>query len=632
MPTPSPTRNATIAEARAQSIGSIVRVGGVVTAEPGRLGAAALIAIDDASAGIVVKLPSGVAALPRGTWVEVRGTLAAPYGQLEIRAATDEVTVLPSRALPAPVEIDGAELGEAVEGRIVTVIVTIDAKPKRAQGGDLSIAATAVDGTAVRVLADASSGVAPALFVKGGSYTLTGIAGQRATRKSALDGYRVWLRDADDVEPIGGPDAPKASPSSTASSSPTPAGGVPGPMPIARALLARSGTVTIEGVVTLDASVLDATGRRIVVEDATGAVEVLVPAGAAPPGAGSRISVSGTMARAYGAPRIRATELLALGPGVPRPPLPLRTAPGPAHEWRLVRLSGTIVEVQRLGSRWRIELQAGGARVPVSGLSGARIPVTLFVEGRQATVVGIVRRAHPSAKDRRLALVPRSPADVAIGPAEPQRSPGAAPSGGRVSRPRSADAPTSGPVGPAGPTDVDLAHLADHLGETVRVGGLIVDLTSAGVSLDDGTAVSGVVLEGAAGEYLPLLEPGDAINVTGRVERRAKELIVAVQDPAGLARVGDLAEPPSAPPVPTPEPTRVAVAPRTASTDAFGLGIPGTAGLASLVLISLASAGVTVLRRRQLRDRVLARVGREAATQRPAEAADRPFEWPIGGR
>jgi outer membrane biosynthesis protein TonB len=617
-PTPSTTLAATILEARAMPIGSVVLVGGVVTAEAGRLGAPALIAIDDGSAGIVVKLPPGAAAPARAAWVEVRGTLAAPYGQLELRARADGFAVLAPRAIPAALEIAGAQLGEPVEARLVTLRVSIDAKPKGSKSGDLSIAATAADGTPVRILADASSRLAAGTFVKGESYALTGIAGQRATRKSALDGYRVWLRDGDDVEPIREADLPAATPSSSA----PPAAGLRRPIPIAQALLERSGAVTIEGVVTVDASVLDATGRRIVVEDASAAVEVLVPAGGAAPGTGSHVSVTGTMARAYGAPRIRATELLALGPGLPRPPVDLRGAPGPAHEWRLVRLSGTIVEVHRLGSRWRIELQAGSARIPVAGLSGARIPVTLFVEGRRATVVGIVRRPHPSAKDRRLSLVPRSPADVAVGPAEAGRPSPAPRGGGRAAQP-AAGGPSAGPI------DVDLARLADHLGETVRVGGLIVDLAAAGVSLDDGTAVAVIVLEGEAGAYLPLLEPGDAINATGRVERREEELVVALRDPAGLARVGDLAEPPSDPPAPVPEPEPLPApeATRTASSDAFGLGIPGTAGVASLVLISLASVGVTLLRRRQLRHRLLARV----ATRLAAIGRRRSPIGPSGG-
>jgi hypothetical protein len=338
--------------------------------------------------------------------------------------------------------------------------------------------------------------------------------------------------------------------------------------------------------------------------------------------------VTGTMARAYGAPRLRATELVVLGPGLPRPPVALRGAPGPAHEWRLVRLSGTILEVHRLGSRWRIELQVGSARIPVTGLSGARIPVTLFVEGRRATVVGIVRRPYPSAKDRRLSLVPRSPADVGVGPAEAAQPSSVRRAPGQGTHPGLAGGP------PAGPIDVDLARLADHLGETVRVGGLIVDLAATGVSLDDGTAVAGIVLEGEAGAYLPLLEPGDAINATGLVERREEELVVALRDPAGLARVGDLTESPSEPPGAEPEPLpapAAPVAPRRASSDSFGLGIPGTAGVASLILVSFASVGVTLLRHRRLRTRILGRVAARLPMPRRRPSPIAPSNGHSGG-
>jgi hypothetical protein len=47
------------------------------------------------------------------------------------------------------------------------------------------------------------------------------------------------------------------------------------------------------------------------------------------------------------------------------------------------------------------------------------------------------------------------------------------------------------------------------------------------------------VLAGDAADLVALLEPGDALNVTGVVERR-DELVVVVSDPADLVLVGDL--------------------------------------------------------------------------------------------
>ena len=43
-------------------------------------------------------------------------------------------------------------------------------------------------------------------FQVGATYRLTGVAGQRATRSGALDGYRLWLRDAADLVRLAGAD------------------------------------------------------------------------------------------------------------------------------------------------------------------------------------------------------------------------------------------------------------------------------------------------------------------------------------------------------------------------------------------------------------------------------------------
>ncbi|HEY7590295.1 MAG TPA: lamin tail domain-containing protein [Candidatus Limnocylindrales bacterium] len=601
-PTPQPTPIA-IADARRANLGDVVHVAGVVTADPGRLGSAALIPVQDATGAIVVHLPSGTMVPARGRRIDVSGTLAAPYGQLEVRPTVAGIRVGEMSSLPAPLEIRGADLGEAVEGRLVTIAGTADAKPHKSESGDLSFTITAEDGRTVRVLADATSELTTKAIARGATYRLTGIAGQRATGKGRLDGYRLWLRGAADIVATTG----QATSSPGASTTPKP----PGPVArtIAGALLVREADVTIDAIVTTDATLLDSTGRRIVVQDATAAIEVLVPAGATPPAVGTRVEVTGRVVRAYGAPRLRAAELEVRDGGRAQQPAELRRAPGPAHEWRLVRASGTLVDVHRLGSRWRAELVLAGTRVPIAGLTGAGIPASMLVEGRRATIVGIVRRPYPSATDRRFAIVPRSRADVAIGPAEPATS-------GRGTKRPGAGAGASS----AGPLDVDLARLGGYVGKDVRVGGLVVELVQDGVTLDDGTAVGRVVLLDEAAEYLPLLEPEDAINATGRVEKRGTELVVVVRDPARLARVGDVPEPAIATPArPSPIATAPGAAgPRAATADPFGLGLPGTATVATLALVLAASLGVTLLRSRLARNRLLAR-----ATARVAQLAAR---------
>jgi hypothetical protein len=75
-------------------------------------------------------------------------------------------------------------------------------------------------------------------------------------------------------------------------------------------------------------------------------------------------------------------------------------------------VSGVVADVHKLGDRWRAELSVGRNSVVVNGLAGAAIAPSSIVEGRRATVVGIVRRPYPGASDRRWSVVPRGPADV----------------------------------------------------------------------------------------------------------------------------------------------------------------------------------------------------------------------------
>jgi hypothetical protein len=181
------------------AIGAHVSVAGIVVAEPGRLGTPALIAIADDTAGIAVRLPSGATGPARGTLVQVSGTLAAPYGQLEIRTESDGVESTGSAALPLPVAVAPDGLDEPDEGRLVTTTGTVAGKPKRSSGGDLTIVLERPGAASIRLLADASSQLSGDAFTVGATYRVVGVVGQRASKKGALDGYRICLRDAADV-------------------------------------------------------------------------------------------------------------------------------------------------------------------------------------------------------------------------------------------------------------------------------------------------------------------------------------------------------------------------------------------------------------------------------------------------
>ena len=412
-PTPAPTAaSVPIVDVRAQPIGASVRVRGVVTAEAGRLGSAALLAIADESAGIVVRLATGAIGPERGTTIEVEGKLAAPYGQLEIRPPIDGILVEGAGTLPDPLPIVSSQLGEAVEGGLVAVDVLIDKAPHRESNGSLTLdAADATTGGRLAIRADASSGIATTDLPRHARARLVGIVGQRATRSGRLDGYRIWLRDGADIVLTGspGPRPRRAARRHLRGSSAAPT------VSIAQALLSQGDRVRVVGTVTAAGRLLDSTGRVVVIQDATAAVAVRLPTGTATPRVGARLRVDGTVGRAYGAPRIAATDAVVTGTSSSVLPLGLRTAPGAAHEWRLVRIEGEVVDVHKLGDRWRAEIAVGSSRVLVSGLPDSGLAATALVEGRRATVIGIVRRPYPTATDRRFAIVPRSTGDVRLG-------------------------------------------------------------------------------------------------------------------------------------------------------------------------------------------------------------------------
>jgi len=234
------------------------------------------------------------------------------------------------------------------------------------------------------------------------------------------------------------------------------------------------------------------------------------------------------------------------------------------------------------------------------------------------TIVGIVRRPYPTATDRRWTVIPRGPWDLAVGPAGSGGSanvgaggPGGGSGGGSGSGTKASPAPY------ALVPDVDLATLADHLGELVRIGGLVVARTTDGFTLDDGTAIGRVELRGEAAAFLELIEAGDALGIVGRVEAgTGEDPLVVATDPAGLVRLGSLGE--TVPLAAEVAPSATA-GPSPGAVAAAGLGDPlrgldgGWLGAIGLIVASLGSLLVTVARRRRahlrLRMAVASRIG-----------------------
>lgn len=606
-PTPSPTMGPiSIRSARQLPVGKVVTVAGVVTAEAGRLGTPSVIAIQDSTGGITVRLPDGFAAPVRGTGVVVTGPINDPYGQLELRPATGGIVLTGPGSLPSPTDIVATDLGEGTEGLLVDLVGVASKPASKGTSGDLSIDLLDLSGHAFRVLVDGSSGITSGDLPTGRQLRITGIAGQRASRKGALDGYRIWARDRHDVVPITAPaPAPTGAPA----------------ISIRSALAKPDGTpVIIEATVTAGTSLLDTSARRIVVEDGSAAIEVLLPAGTAGPAVGSVLRIAGVTAHAWGAPRLRATTVTDRHAAVPIAAANRTTPVAAADEWRLVRISGTVVKVERFGDRWRIDLELAGAahaHVPVLGQSGAGIPSTRLVEGATVTITGIVKRPYPTASDRRFAVLPRGGADLvtSAGSSGSSGSSGSGTGGGAIGGSADSSAtPLPADISP----DTDLAVLEERVGQQVRIGGLVAALTDDGLDLDDGTATAHLVLRGDALQLLPHMRVGDAIAASGRVERLDRAVVVIVAGAADLVRVGDLGQ---ALPVET-----GSAPPSAAPSAATGLGIaaagplvggPESMSILAMLGLSLVSLAVTIVRRRQAQRRLRAVIVARLATLKP---------------
>ena len=175
-----------------------------------------------------------------------------------------------------------------------------------------------------------ASGIEPTVARRGDRLHLVGIVGQRASARGLLDGYRVWLRDAADV--TRATDVPPG-PTPKPTPSPRPGASEPPLTTIAAALRLAAGPVAVEGVVSVAVTLLDASGRRSVLQDGTAGVEFLIPRGVPAPKPGDRVRVVGTLGRAYGAPRITATSVVALGHAADPVPISLAGPPSIAVEW-----------------------------------------------------------------------------------------------------------------------------------------------------------------------------------------------------------------------------------------------------------------------------------------------------------
>lgn len=553
--TAAPPDSADIVAARGLAIGARTTVIGVVTADPGKILGDRTMAIQDSSGGIFVRLPDGypLEAMARDLVVQVSGKLAAPYGNLELRpGSSSDVVVIGSEELPNPVALDSASIGEDTEGLLATIKASIEGIDRRSNGV-VSITVLDEQGEALIYLHKELE-MKDVALQRGERLTAIGIVGQRASRTGATDGHRLWPRGQSDIEVSPADDVPGTTPppddgtddgdgdddaNGNGPKKKPKADKSPGDVRIRDAVPGQA--VTIVGTVTSKAGLVDSEGRRVTVQDRSGAILVRYPAGTSPATVGHRIRATGKVGTWYGGVQLEADEQPATLGRSRAVATILRRPPSESDEWQLVSVTVRLTDIKRSGDTWRAEATLGAAGdLPIVGLAGSDIPAEKFEHGRSARVVGIVKRAHPSASDQRFAVVPRSRADIELG---------------RIVRDEQGDDDdaevyledgvargVSGDGGGLVPS-IALGSLPDFTGNLVRIGGRLERVDGRRLTLDDGTAQATARLTDVVAPIEPALRVGEVLNVMGRVrERSSGRLEVVVRSAADLRRAARLQE------------------------------------------------------------------------------------------
>ena len=551
-PTPAPPAVVDIASARGRAIGSEVTVEGTVTAQAGRILGERTLVIQDPTGGVAVRLPSVelIGDYPRGTVVRVTGELAQPYGNLELRPAdTGDLDTLGSGGLPDARPVGTGGLSEANEGLLATISATIS-DIDAYDSGAVSIGIGDADGEG-RVYAFAPIAFDPGAIERGQRIEATGIVGQRASSSGAADGHRLWLRGSGDLNVKAS--APTPDPDPTPHPTESPGGSddaveEPEPSRVKIADVVEGSTVAIVGTVTSKAGLIDSEGRRVTVQDSSGAILVRYPADTRPAKVGSIIRAVGEAGTWFGARQFEAEKKPRRKRSSGVRATKLRHSPVESDEWRLVLVSVVIADVERSGDTWRAEAElASGETLPIVGLSGSGIDGDLLEAGRSARITGLVKRAHPSATDQRFAVAPRSRKDVRLGRLRIDERDG----DDEDDRDDDDDRDERRAVGFASDDDdaglptATFGSLDGLEGRIVRVGGRVEAVAQRRLTLDDGTATGTVRLPDTVERLDPGLEVGEVVNAIGRVERRpgrTPEVVVASAADLRRAATIELAE------------------------------------------------------------------------------------------
>lgn len=416
-PTASPAPTVlSVAAARDVSDGTTVTVEATVIAGTDFHDGGGFVA--EATGGMAVIVEDGATA--RGDRVRITGQVDDRFSQRTLRTTAAEVVVLGPGVEPAPVPVTTGSIGEAVEGRLVSVA-----------GSLVGAASTLTSGTAfdlddgsgpIRLVVQTVTEIDVAAWASGSVVELVGVVGQRDSTGTGLEGYRIMPRDSEDITFVGLPEPSTPSPTPGASGpsdpTPTPSGDPEGVVTIAAARDAsRNARLRIRGVVTLPSGVVDP--QTAVIQDATGALVLRLADEVGALALGESIEVAGTRSTKSGMETLRVNEVpQRLGTGMAPAASTVRTGEaGEALEARVVVASGAIVASARRASSGAIsfEIDDGSGPLRVSLGSSLDGSVEPWTSGTWVEVTGVLGQETTGAQPLRgYRIWPRTADEVRV--------------------------------------------------------------------------------------------------------------------------------------------------------------------------------------------------------------------------
>jgi hypothetical protein len=357
------------------------------------------------------------------------------YAQRTLRVPAGGFTVTGSAGDESPISARTGDIGEATECRLVQISGLITGAPTSLASG---LAYEIDDGSGpVRVLVAPAAGIDTSGWVRDATVTLKGVAGQRDSSGTGVNGYRVMPRTPPDilaVEPPAPPTpTPNASPTAgptttptatpTASDSPTPVpSGSPSPSngpaltSIAQARAAAAGSqVRVRGTVTLPSGLLG--DASAVIQDTSAAILVRLGDTAGSLRRGRYVEVVGVRSTKTGMLTIRVdtapTDLGTLAePDARRIPT---SGAAEALEAQLLVARGavTTMPLKSTAGNVAFTIDDGSGPLRVTLLADARIQSTSVTRGSWVEIRGVLgQQTTGQQPERGYRLWPRDQADV----------------------------------------------------------------------------------------------------------------------------------------------------------------------------------------------------------------------------